>query len=285
MAVADGTRAERFAAYDRVASGEARLLATGYDVWRLREDRKRLAGLLGPRCLVIVDESHHLKNPKTQRYRNLRELWEKGAGGPVGWRLLMTGSPAGDKPQDVYGPIELLGLRTWNRWTEFRDRYFDSYEMRIRGQSITKLGDLKKGMATELWGVLHNVGFIRSEAEIGLVLPPLRRDTFWVLSSPAERRAYTVMKDHIRSAADEGSEDNVLAMMTMERLLSSDPELLQRSGSKTSLEIIHDPSYLGRMSWGGGPSTTRCGIGWRTSWGRKVGRSSTWNLTSERHQS
>ena len=53
--------------------------------------------------LIIVDEATHYKNPRTTRWKTLKQLVDEDT-----WLWMMTGTPAAHKPTDAYGLAKLI---------------------------------------------------------------------------------------------------------------------------------------------------------------------------------
>jgi len=222
--------------------------------------------LFDPRTLVIIDEVHHVKNERTDRFAAVRKALDAGPNGPVRYRLYLTGSVVYDKPLDIYGPISLLGLRVWANRDEFLDRYFTEEKI-ATGQKdrfggvvfVEGPGEIKgEKEAAELRGILDAVSYRKTAEEIGFVLPPLRREEILVTATPAEENAYLrIVEEPLGEILAEKNlpprDRRVLAILAMERDFSSEPSLIVRSGSDSAeiaLLQVGGPEALSVLSPG-----------------------------------
>jgi hypothetical protein len=234
----EGTPKRREQILRAASAMKAPYLLTSYDFWRGHDAQLATKLFLGPRAMVIGDETHNLKHVDTARYKAIRDCLDNGPNGVTQRRLLMTGTMVDDKPWDLYGPIQLLGLRTWNSWTEFRDRYFDVKELYVAGRPLRGRGYITgfkdDAAAQDLQQVRCSIGFVRTEEQLGVWLPPGIPESHRVRLSTAEEEVY---RDLMKVARDNVTYDGVLASMVAEAQFADDPMLLLQSGSETAQRI------------------------------------------------
>lgn len=211
-----------------------------YDTWRT--DGKTLRAVLNPRTMVIIDEVHHLKSPDTKRWKATKELLD-GCG--VDYRLFLTGTLLWDRPMDAYGPISLLGLRVWNRREEFQNRYF-TFKQIFTGRVRSDGGPVTVWVPDEL-NSPEDAALLRDAIDrvsfhpvVDWSLPSLTESTRIITATPEEEALYSaVVTNPLGKAINKGEgEKSVLSILTMERLLSSDPWVLYCSESETAKEIV-----------------------------------------------
>ena len=73
--------------------------------------------------LVIVDEAHSMKNPKTQKYQLLNSLSRK-------FTLFLTATPIQNNLSELYSLVELLRPGTFGTFSEFKSKYAADSTMR-----------------------------------------------------------------------------------------------------------------------------------------------------------
>ncbi len=86
--------------------------------------------------MVVVDEAHHVRNPKTQNYRLLRELNSK-------FMLLLTATPVSNSLKEIYYLGDLLRPGIFGTYREFESQYFSDK----KGQSIKNQEELKRKLS------------------------------------------------------------------------------------------------------------------------------------------
>ena len=68
--------------------------------------------------MVIVDEVHRIANHRTQSFRAVKALKSK-------YRLGLSGTPAGNKPVNIYGVLKFLNPDSVDRsFYRFADEFF-----------------------------------------------------------------------------------------------------------------------------------------------------------------
>lgn len=87
--------------------------------------------------LVIIDESHMAKNPKSGRSKIINQISEK-----IERRWLLTGTPIANRPMDYYNLLNLCGSPLTSSWTFYAFRYCDGKKFKRK---------LKNGKFKEIW--------------------------------------------------------------------------------------------------------------------------------------
>lgn len=94
---------------------------------------------------IFIDEAHYLKNKKTQRYKNCKEILDHN---PSACVTLMTGTPIVNFPIELFQLLELVDPIHWNEKTFFRyaKRYCAATQKEVvigydrqRHQKITRM--------------------------------------------------------------------------------------------------------------------------------------------------
>ena len=117
---------------------------------------------LGTFTTVVCDESHYLKSHKTKRTRSLRALVQR-----TPHAFLLTGTPAANRPVELYSQVSMLQPACWSTYTHFVERYC--------GAKRSPLGFVDVSGAThkeELAFRLREVCMIRRLKRDVLNLPP-----------------------------------------------------------------------------------------------------------------
>jgi superfamily II DNA or RNA helicase len=268
--ILEGPPATRKQLYLKVATSSIHYLIVKYDSWRAPDAQTHLANFLGPRTMVIVDETQKIKHVETKRWKAINKLLDGVRVTPQGelqfpqlvtdYRLLMTGTLVHDKPTDVYGPIQMLSLHVWNTEDEFQRLYFEREVVHLShmdyrtGQPAEKqrVVRMNPSKIPALQEVVASIGFTKTPQEIGIQLPPLRRQIVRIEPTGNEAMAYKVIKGELerlvraieQAPMQPGQiqnlnrlQDNLLATISMERLFSADPALVGLSGSNSAKEL------------------------------------------------
>ncbi|XP_071824908.1 DNA annealing helicase and endonuclease ZRANB3-like isoform X2 [Apostichopus japonicus] len=157
--------------------------------------------------VIIVDESHFLKNPKAVRTKTLIPLLTKAK------RVLMlSGTPALARPAELYSQINCLSKGQFGSWTNFAKRYCDAkwkFFGRLKKWDTSgacNLAELHKKLTT-------SVMIRREKKEVLTELPPKRRQKVpFELSESKQTKELDALWSELRSylnreAASEDGKD------------------------------------------------------------------------------
>lgn len=178
-----------------------------------------------PYSYVILDESHNIKNPSSQRYRAACQLQAKH-------RLILTGTPIENNTWDLYGQFSfvcpgLLGSK----------RYFkDQYQV-----PIEKFKDDKK--REELQNRIKPFFLRRTKEQVAKELPPKTEMVLYCEMPPAQRRVYDAYAEEFRNYLD-GKSDGDIAREKM-HVLQGLTKLRQLCISPA---LLNDEEYYGAES-------------------------------------
>jgi SNF2 family DNA or RNA helicase len=141
--------------------------------------------------IVVLDESHRLKDASSKRAKSIYPLCHAASR-----RFLLTGTPILNDMSDIYGQFKALDPRIFHQsFFAFRNTYF--YNKNASAPSHVTWPDWqpRPGAAEQLAGIIgkHSVQAKKSEC---LDLPPLLRVPVPVELSPAQAKAYESMKRH-----------------------------------------------------------------------------------------
>lgn len=151
-----------------------------------------------PWDLVVCDESHWVKNHRTNRWQALRDLRKNGK--TRQW-MILTGTPIANTVMDLWAQLELLGdgtsgFLTYKNFTAFHGKY-----VHLEG------GNMGTGSAVEkLVGIKHipliqerlsRVSYRITKARAGLNLPDKVYDVVDVEMTELQSKYYNIIKDEL----------------------------------------------------------------------------------------
>ncbi|KAB0381197.1 hypothetical protein FD755_008981 [Muntiacus reevesi] len=94
--------------------------------------------------VVIVDESHYMKSRSATRSRILLPIVQKAKRA-----ILLTGTPALGRPEELFMQIEALFPQKFGTWTEYAKRYCNAHELNSSFEEWEKLMRAPYSGATE----------------------------------------------------------------------------------------------------------------------------------------
>lgn len=118
--------------------------------------------------LLVCDESHYLKNPKSKRTQSILGKGGIAHGSKRTW--LLSGTPAPNNPAELWTTLFTFG-QTNLKYNEFVRTYCDFYENAWGAVIIT---GLKYGADVALKKLLEPILYKKTKADVELDLPPLR---------------------------------------------------------------------------------------------------------------
>jgi SWI/SNF-related matrix-associated actin-dependent regulator 1 of chromatin subfamily A len=128
--------------------------------------------------LIVVDEAHYLKNPKTQRTQAVfgrRDLPALDAGR----KLVLTGTPIPNRPIELYSILRWLDPQAAGNWAYYARRYCRGQETRY-GWDVSGASNLG-----ELQDKLRSTVMVRRlKKDVLTELPPKRRQV--ILLDPSD---------------------------------------------------------------------------------------------------
>lgn len=167
-----------------------------------------------PWDLVILDESHYIKNPSTNRFktmRNLREITER--------RMLLTGTPITNTPMDLWAQFEFLGdgLSGFMKYKNFR-KFYGKYK-KSEGTSIERLVGMKNMPLIQ--ERLARLSFSITKKEANLGLPEMVFDQYEVQMGKRQAEYYEKMCTQLalEIEADKASGKKLTADHILTRLM------------------------------------------------------------------
>lgn len=158
----------------------ARLLVISYDQLA-RTERFQVRADGAPYNVVILDEAHYIKDPKSKRSIVSLKVCRKASR-----CILISGTPAVNKASELHTQLQALlqhGAPTYNRFCE---RYCDKKEVRFHNSKIVKWAGAKR--PAELNAVLTETVMIRRlKRDVLQQLPRKRRQRITLDSSKLDK--------------------------------------------------------------------------------------------------
>jgi SNF2 family DNA or RNA helicase len=138
---------------------------------------------------IIADEIHRAKNRKAQQTHYLKML-------PTFFKTGLSGTPADDKPQDIWSILNWLYPEKYKSYWRFISTYCtqESTEVRGQGRSFRKITGVNRDRIPELHREWAPWYIRRTKDEVGIDLPPKYYTELHVDLLPNQRRAYDQMK-------------------------------------------------------------------------------------------
>ena len=169
-----------------------------------RRDPTRSALLAAPWDLIVVDEAHRLRNPRSASGRFARELTSR-------YLLLLTATPVENRLSDLYELTSMVAPGLLGTPSDFRRNY--------GANAITpeprRLPELRRKVA--------EVTIRHRRSEVALRLPHRLAETTLVVPKPEESELYAGIAARIRQEGSDATAGRRLTLRSLARLAGSSP--------------------------------------------------------------
>lgn len=190
-----------------------------------------------PFRLVIADEAHRMKDPKSKW---TRAVWAIGDGPSVEYRQALTGTPMTDQIDTLWPVLRFLNKEEWPSKVAFIDRYA---LIRVvpwgSGSEVIGLNPANEDEFQEIF----QPRFRRMPKEIILPqLPPIQRTRRYLEMHPEQARAYASMVEDMIAETDSG--ELIIAQNPAVRTL----RMVQFSSACVDIKFTEDEEMRARLT-------------------------------------
>ena len=153
--------------------------------------------------LVIADEAHRLKNPRSASAQLARSLRAR-------YLLLLTATPIENRLADLFQLVSLVRPGSLGSASEFRSRHGGG-----DGHSVRNVASLQLG--------LREIMVRHRRSEIAVMLPRRLAETIPVVPLALEGELYSAISQRVRESGRDASPTQALALRTVQQLAGSSP--------------------------------------------------------------
>ncbi len=172
-----------------------------------KRERQKRAVLERRWDLLVVDEAHHLKNPRTQNYALVEAIRRRHT-------LLLTATPLENRLTELYSLVTLVAPQLFGSYLEFYREFI------VAPRTPKNLAALRALLARVMIRHRHH--------EAGLGLPAREVTLLPIVPTPPERALYVRVTRQLRDAYAQRlrGHGNLLPILTIQRELCSSPQAL-----------------------------------------------------------
>jgi len=168
-------------------AAEARIVVTSF---HLLEKAMEIAFDYELPAGLIIDEAHRIKGrPNKRKGTNKIALELESVSSQVSWRLLLTATPADDRPRDLYEILRIAGLKFGTQW-DFDRRYCQDKDANPNVSFYGGWSNKGVSNAEELRNRLRHFMLSRRKADVAKELPPITRQIRWVDPTPEAMKSF-----------------------------------------------------------------------------------------------
>jgi SNF2 family DNA or RNA helicase len=168
-----------------------------------------------PWDLIIVDEAHRVRNPRSASGKLVRELRSRHL-------LLLTATPVENRLQDLYEMISLVSPGLLGTAAQFRAEHGSGTGSAAKASSRARTSIAPKNVAA-LRKRTSEVMIRHRRSEVSVLLPQRLAETLLIEPPPAEREWYADLGDRLRKEGREAAPAKRLTLRSIARLAGSSP--------------------------------------------------------------
>lgn len=209
-----------------------------FDVYICHWEALRLMPELAERhwLHVVGDEVHKIQGPKTKVTLSFKEI-------PATFKTGLSGTPAFDKPDDLWSVLNWLYPTFWTSYTAYFDRYvlwvdYNGYKTVIGVANEKELQEQMRGFYIR-----------RLKTEVLTELPDKYYEQIYVDLHPKQRRAYNQMRDSMLAWVGENEDQPLNTTVVLAQLT----RLQQFAAAYGYIEKVIKNRLIPQPSPNGGP--------------------------------
>jgi SNF2 family DNA or RNA helicase len=174
--------------------------------------------------LVVVDEAHRVRNPRSASGRLVRSLSSR-------YLLMLTATPVENRLDDLFQLVSMVTPGLLGTAQQFRARHGPTSPVTAAGSAGSAGSGSSAGQPggvrdlSELRSRLSGVMVRHRRSEVALMLPRRLAHTIRVNPTPEEADLYRLLSDRVRSEGRTAAPSHRLALQAAQRLAGSSPSL------------------------------------------------------------
>jgi len=182
---------------------------------------------------VILDEAHRIKDQKSAAAKAAFSCRK------IPYRIALTGTPAPNKPHEIFSILAWLEPETYTSYWSFIDDYFiKERKILADGRSFINIGSFQKGRETILQTILSKISTQRKRKE---VMPWLREKEYQKIKLPATKEQIKYLHElNTYFETENIITQGILDRLIRERQICLHPKILGLKGRSPKVDWIKD---------------------------------------------
>lgn len=173
---------------------------------------------------IILDEAHRIKNPSSANAMSIFKTIK------VPYKMALTGTPAPNKPWEIYSILHWLYPKPFSSKWRFIDLYFEKQKQRSKsGTTYIDIGGFRRGMEKRMQQILQSFSVQRKRAEVMQWLPDKDYERIKLQPSKAQIGYLNELENYFK--AGDVRVQGVLDRLIRYRQVCLDPALLDLRGN------------------------------------------------------
>lgn len=179
---------------------------------------------------VILDEAHRIKNVKSANFKACHKLIK------IPIRYVLTGTPAPNKPEEIFAPLHIIDPIQFTSYWKFIDRFMNKKLNRIGPRQFIEIDGFQKGKQIILQQYLNEHCTSRKRKDIMQWLPEKDYQRIYLPATTQQRKYLSELSDYFET--EHIMTKGVLDRLIRYRQICLDPGLLELKGKSPKTEWI-----------------------------------------------
>ena len=182
---------------------------------------------------AILDEAHRIKERTTANAKAAFQIART-----VPYRLALTGTPAPNKPHEIWSILHFLYPQEYRSYWSFVENFFYTRTINTGNRVFKDIGAVKSSKVVELQSLLNNIATQRKRKDVMSWLPDKDYQRILLPPTPAQTRYLEELSKFFET--EEIITQGVLDRLIRYRQICLHPALLQLTGQSPKLNWIKD---------------------------------------------
>lgn len=156
---------------------------------------------------VILDEAHRIKNPKSANAQAAFMLSHH-----IPRRLALTGTPAPNKPHEVWSILHFLYPNSFSSYWRFINDFFETKVVKLGNHTFKEIGGVRKSKLKALQELLNQVATQRKRKDVMPWLPEKDKQRIMLKPTTEQKRYLNELQTYFET-------EDVVTQGTLDRLI------------------------------------------------------------------
>lgn len=182
---------------------------------------------------AIVDEAHRIKDRNSA---NAKAVFKLGA--HMQYRIALTGTPAPNKPEELWSILHFLFPQTFKSFWAFVNEFCSTTQMCVGGHHFTQITGIRRDKQYALTQLLSQIATQRKRKEVMKWLPDKEYVHIRLEPTPAQTKYLFELQNYFET--EDIVVQGVLDRLIRYRQICLDPGLLKLKGNSPKTDWILD---------------------------------------------
>ena len=183
--------------------------------------------------ILILDECHHMRNTKTETYKQLIKLSKRAHK-----LILMTGTPCYNKQTDIYPILQMLYPMEFTSLYKFYHKHCTPKQVYTPRGIVTQFDDISPESLPYIQSIINERAVNRKRKEVMQWLPKIEVELLKLPPTQNQLKYLEQLKKTFRTDKGEVECPSVVSRLIRYRQICLDPKLLELKGESPKVQFI-----------------------------------------------